>query len=143
METQTAFYRNHQLTMGQLITEIPDSLSMPMIIIEDYINNETPIITESFLTENEIIEIIQKPNNFEDNESDNETPPAPIVTFKQASDGLQLFLNFCEQQPDNDDEINKDDLVIFRKYVSIMKQKSIKNMKQKSIDSFFTSSSSL
>jgi len=143
METQTAFYRNHQLTMGQLITEIPDSLSMPMIIIEDYVNNETPIITESFLTENEIIEIIQKPNNFEDNESDNETPPVPIVTFKQASDGLQLFLNFCEQQPDNDDEINKDDLVIFRKYVSIMKQKSIKNMKQKSIDSFFTSSSSL
>jgi len=70
---------------------------MPIIIIKDYVNNETPIITESFLTENEIIEIIQKPNNFEDNESDNKTPPAPIVTFKQASDGLQLFLNFCEQ----------------------------------------------
>ena len=129
--------------MGQLITEIPESLPMLMIILEEYINNETPIITESFLTENEIIEIIQKPNNIEDNESDNETPPAPIITSKQASDGLQLFLNFCEQQPDDDEEINKDDLIIFRKYVPIMKQKTIKNMKQKSIDNFFTSSSSL
>ena len=99
--------------MGQLITEIPESLPMPMIILEEYINNDTPIITESFLTENEIIEIIQKPNNIEDNESDNETPPAPIITSKQASDGLQLFLNFCEQQPDDDEEINKDDLIIF------------------------------
>ena len=50
-------------------------------------------------------------------------------------DGLKTFINYFEQQ--NNSDFNTNDLVIFQRYLHLMKLQEIKSRKQKTLDLFF------
>nr|CAG8586938.1 10210_t:CDS:2 [Entrophospora candida] len=78
---------------------------------------KTPAITEEYFNDEEIISLVQfeeMGENGNDSSSDEELPLIPV---KNAINGLETFINFFEQQKNNE-KFKIDDLRIFRKYLA-------------------------
>jgi len=104
--------------------------------LQDYFKTfEQEIPTEEFLTEDQIINLIQ--NEEEENESDEDTSDEeiPSVSAKNGVNALKIFINYFEQQ--DDAEFNVDDLYIFRKYLRVAKTKEFNSKTQSTLDRFF------
>lgn len=94
------------------------------------------IPTEDYLTEEQIINLVQVEEKEEsDDDDDDDDEEIPPVSAKKAVDGLKTFISFFEQQ--NDHKFNVDDLHFFRKYLQIVKLKEINSKKQSMLDVFF------
>ena len=70
--------------------------------------------------------------NDDDDDYDEEIPP---VSVKKAVSGLEIFINYFEQQDDKDFNVN--DLKIFKKYLRISREKEFNLKKQSTLDIFF------
>nr|CAG8435620.1 13587_t:CDS:1 [Entrophospora candida] len=90
--------------------------------------------TQEHLNDEEIISLVQfeeMGENGDDSSSDEEIPLIPV---KNTINGLETFINFFEQQKNNE-KFKIDDLHIFRKYLGIVKLMGPKI--QKSIYAYF------
>ena len=93
------------------------------------------IPTEEYLTEDQIVNLVQseeKENESDTDTSDEEIPP---VSAKDGVNALKTFINYFEQQ--DDDEFNIDDLRMFRKYLQVAKTKEFNSKTQSTLDMFF------
>ncbi|CAG8671384.1 16602_t:CDS:2, partial [Cetraspora pellucida] len=106
--------------------------------VETYIKlNNAHIPTEEKLNNHQIVKIMlaEKLEYDQDDPDDFDKEP-PCISVSEELDGLKNFILFVKQQMNND--FDKNDLTIFYKYVSLMRQKTIESLKQKSITDFFS-----
>ena len=94
------------------------------------------ILTEEFLTEEQIINMIQSEKNqdIEEDDDEDEDEAIELVSEKKAIDALEILINYFEQQTNS--EFNTDDLRIFRKYLRVIRVKEIDSKKQSTLDLF-------
>ena len=91
------------------------------------------IPTEEQLTDDQIINLVQ--DNEDEDESDTDTDEEILpISVKKSIDGLRTFVNYFEQQ--DDAEFNVDDLLIFQKYLRIIKTKEFNSRIQKTLDMY-------
>lgn len=119
--------------LEDLLNELPE-----VDEIQDYfrkINHN--ILTEEYLTEEQIISMIQSEKNqvIEESDDDDEIEIIPPVSAKKAIDGLKAFINYFERQ--NNSEFNSEDLHIFRKYLRIVRVNEINSKKQSVLELYF------
>lgn len=92
------------------------------------------ILTEEYLDDNQIIDLVQTEENEIESNSDISDDEF-VITEKEGIEALKTFINYFEQQ--NDLEFNVGDLSIFRKYLRIMKSREFNSKYQTSLDMFF------
>ena len=96
------------------------------------------VATEEPLTDDQIIEMVLKENDFElqniDTESDSEE--LPIISIKEGLISLKKWLGFFEQQ--NSDDFCLEDLIKFKKYIRIVEKMEFASKKQTKLDSIFS-----
>ena len=95
------------------------------------LDHEVP--TEENLTDEEIINLVQGDEENQEAEDDDDDE-IPVVSVKKAVSGLEIFINFFEQQ--NDVKYNNEDLRIFRKYLQVVREKEFNSKKQSTLDLF-------
>ena len=71
----------------------------------------------------------------EDKDENSSDEEIPLITAKQAINGLEIFIKYFEQQNDNL-RFNTSELHIFQKYLYITKVVEINSKKQSTIDNF-------
>ena len=89
--------------------------------VYEYIDSfDQNVPAEEYLNDEQIINLVQfEENNENDNylSSDEEIPLIPV---KNAINGLEIFINFFEQQKNNE-KFKIYDLRVFRKYLSVVR----------------------
>ena len=95
------------------------------------LDDEIP--TEETLTEEQIINLIQHEEE-EESDDDNDDEVISLISAKKAVSGLEMFINYFEQQ--DDDCFNIDDLCIFKKYLRITRVKAFNSKNQSLLDTF-------
>ncbi|CAG8643778.1 14235_t:CDS:1 [Cetraspora pellucida] len=106
--------------------------------VETYMKlNNAHILTEEKLDNHQIVEIVLAEKlEYDQGDPDDSDEEPPCISVSEGLDGLKNFISFVEQQMNND--FDKNDLTIFRKYVTLMRRKTIESLKQKSITDFFS-----
>lgn len=92
------------------------------------------ISTEENLTDEEIVNLVQADKENQEIDDDDDDEEIPVIPVKKAVSGLETFINFFEQQ--NDNEFNKEDLRIFRNYLQVVRVKEFNSKKQSTLDLF-------
>jgi hypothetical protein len=105
--------------------------------LTEFLNTfQQDIITEESLNDNQIIELVmEEAREKEEGDSDHSGDETSAVSVSEGLEGLKKFVSYVEQ--DTSDDFNDDDLIIFKKYLSIMKYKDLKAKKQTNITNFF------
>ncbi|CAG8647601.1 10464_t:CDS:1 [Cetraspora pellucida] len=100
--------------------------------------NQTHIPTEETLNDTQIVEtVLAEQLEYEQGDSDDSDKEPPKITAAEGISGLKSFILFAEQQMCDDFFFNNNDLKVFRKYLTLMKQKITESMNQKPITDFF------
>ena len=103
--------------------------------IQEYLEQfDISIPTEENLSDEQIINLVQLEEN-EDKDENSSDEEIPLITAKQAINGLEIFIKYFEQQNDNL-RFNISELHIFQKYLYITKVVEINSKKQSTIDNF-------
>ena len=94
------------------------------------------IPTEEYLFENQIINLVQGEENEDESDTDADADEEiPLVFAKNSVNALKTFINYFEQQ--NEEDFSMDDLSIFQKYLRIVKTKEFNTRTQKTLDMYF------
>ena len=104
--------------------------------VNEYLDSfDQNVPAEEYLNDEQIINLVQfeKEANEEDNDTSDEE--IPLVSAKQAVNGLKTFIQYFEQQ-NNDSQFNTNELYIFRKYFHIVKVKETNSKRQGTLDNF-------
>ncbi|CAG8467069.1 6287_t:CDS:2, partial [Dentiscutata erythropus] len=98
--------------------------------------NNSQILIENTLNKMQIVNIVldeqQECEEGDTSDTNNKLSEVPVV---KRLNGLKKFVAFFEQQKNNN--FNIEDLRVFRKYMLLMGRKYIELVKQKSISNFF------
>ena len=92
------------------------------------------IPTEEYFTEDQIINLVQSEEEENESDADTSDEELPLVSAKDGVNALRMFINYFEQQ--DDDDFNIDDLCIFRKYLRVAKNKEFNSKTQSTLDGF-------
>ena len=92
------------------------------------------ILTEEYLTEDQIINLVRSEEEENESDADTSDEELPLVSAKDGVNALRMFINYFEQQ--DDDDFNIDDLCIFRKYLRVAKNKEFNSKTQSTLDVF-------
>ena len=113
-----------------------DPCTTPLVdALNGFFNDlEEEIPTEAILDENDIIKLIREELNETDKNDESEEEPM-IVSLGDAVKSLINWITFFEQQ--QLDEFRTEDIDVFKKYLSLIKQLERKSRKQTSITNFF------
>ncbi|CAB4393707.1 unnamed protein product [Rhizophagus irregularis] len=79
-------------------------------IIEYFQILDHEILTKENLTDEEIVNLVQADKENQEVDDDNNDDEIPVIPVKKAANALETFINFFEQQ--NDNEFNNEDLRI-------------------------------
>ena len=101
---------------------------------------DEPLVTEDTLSDTEIVEMVLEDAQIEagadvDSDEDNEEPPPPMVTIKEAYESLKKVIRFEEQQ-DEINDYNIKNLEMFRKYLPYYEKLIDKSKIQPKIDGY-------
>ncbi len=92
------------------------------------------IPTEEYLTEDQIINLVRSEEEENESDADTSDEELPLISAKDGINALRMFINYFEQQ--DDDDFNIDDLCIFRKYLRVAKNKEFNSKTQSTLDGF-------
>jgi len=106
------------------LNELPESDK----ILEYFQTLDHEILTEEYLTDEQIINMIQADKENQEVEESKNDKEISIVSVKNAVSRLKNFIKFFEQQ--NNVKFNNDDLHVFRKYLQIGKLIEFNSKKQ-------------
>jgi hypothetical protein len=121
--------------LESFLSELPED-SDDLLEYFQMFDKEIP--TEEILNDEQIINFIQhdeneKDDNDDDDDNDNDEV-VPLISAKKAVDLLENYINYFEQQ--DDDDFNFDDLQIFKKYLRVTRFKAFNSKNQITLDTF-------
>ncbi|PKY63625.1 hypothetical protein RhiirA4_493329, partial [Rhizophagus irregularis] len=107
-----------------LLNHLPESDD----VIEYFQILDHEIPTEENLTDKEIVNLVQADKENQEVDDDDDDDEIPVIPVKKAANALETFINFFEQQ--NDNEFNNEDLRVFRKYLHVVRVKEFNSKRQ-------------
>jgi len=115
--------------MEYILDNLPEAVK-----VQEYLEQLDSLVpTEEYLSDEQIVNLVQF--EMEDEDEDTSDEEIPLVTPKQAINGLETFIKFFEQQDDNS-KFNTNELHFFRKYLHITKVITIESKRQCTLDDF-------
>ncbi|GET54853.1 hypothetical protein GLOIN_2v1472481 [Rhizophagus irregularis DAOM 181602=DAOM 197198] len=123
--------------LESLLSELPED-SDGLLEYFQMLDKEIP--TEEVLTDEQIINFIQRDenekddNNNDDDDDDDDDVIVPLISAKKAVDLLETYIKYFEQQ--NDDDFDFNDLQIFKKYLRVTRFKAFNSKNQTILDTF-------
>ena len=118
--------------LESLLSELPED-SDGLLEYFQMLDKEIP--TEEILNDEQIINFIQRDENEKDDDDDDDDDDViPLISAKKAVDLLETYINYFEQQ--NDDDFDFNDLRIFKKYLRVTKFKAFNSKNQTILDTF-------
>jgi len=89
--------------------------------VNEYLHSfDQNVPAEEYLNDEQIINLVQFEEMNENGNDSSSDEEILLVSAKNATNGLETFINFFEQQK-NDEKFKPDDLHIFRKYLGIVR----------------------
>ena len=95
----------------ELSDELNDYLPEDDNLQEYFRTFDQEILTEEYLTEDQIINLVRSEEEENESDADTSDEELPLVSAKDGVNALRMFINYFEQQ--DDDDFNIDDLCIF------------------------------
>ncbi|CAG8777546.1 11113_t:CDS:2, partial [Dentiscutata erythropus] len=127
--------KNEENNINELVIDLTNLTIAQKIDTYREVNN-TQISTENKLDNRQIVKIaLAEQLEYEQGDPDNSNKEPSNILALEGLSGLKNFILFAEQQISND--FDKKDLKVFRKYLSLMRQKTVELFKQKLITDFF------
>ncbi|CAB5373885.1 unnamed protein product [Rhizophagus irregularis] len=128
---------NNLNELESLLSELPEDSDG---LLEYFQMLDKKIPTEEVLTDEQIINFIQRDenekddNNNDDDDDDDDDVIVPLISAKKAVDLLETYIKYFEQQ--NDDDFDFNDLQIFKKYLRVTRFKAFNSKNQTILDTF-------
>ena len=88
------------------------------------------------ITDEEVIKLMQKLPNEEQQEDDEEQEPEPKISHQEAANALKMLQTYLLQQPDTY-EVTDDDRKVVTKLFKEAEKHSTLSKKQQTLDTFF------
>jgi hypothetical protein len=119
--------------LEDLLSELPED-SDGLLEYFQILDKEIP--TEEVLTDEQIINFINHDGNEKDDDDDDDDDDSviPLILAKKAGDSLETFINFFEQQDNDNFDFN--DLQIFKKYLRVARFMAFSSKNQTTLDAF-------
>ncbi|GES96197.1 tigger transposable element-derived protein 6-like [Rhizophagus clarus] len=120
--------------LESLFDELPEDSDN---LLEYFQMLDKEISTEEILTDEQIINFIKHDESEKDKDDDDDDDDDDVISLvpaKKTVDSLKIFIDYFEQQVDND--FNFNDLQIFKKHLRIVRFKAFDSKNQTTLDAF-------